>query len=105
MGLTISKLEVDTTLDWFEYVSSDSMHYGNGVGVFPFEKHLLDRLNACEDGQTVTLNESEIAIVYNWMRSAIDKNYGSEQYLTPVEKILHDKLVREMGKTDNKDNE
>jgi hypothetical protein len=97
MDLTLTKSEIGTILNWFEYVSADSMHYGNGIGVFPFEKHLLDRLNACNEGDTVVVDEAEIGIIYNWMESAIDKSYGSEQYLTPSEKVLHDKLMRAMG--------
>lgn len=99
MTLTLTKSEIGTVLGWFEYVSSDSMHYGNGIGMFPFEKHLVDRLTQCAEGQTVDLDDAEISIVYNWMESAVEKSYGSEQYFTPSEKALHDKLIEAMGQT------
>jgi hypothetical protein len=92
MTLKLSKIEADTVLEWFEYTHADSQHYGNGLVMFPFEKILVDKLNAIDESGTVELAENEIMTVHNWMEKAVNKDFGSEKYLLPIESFLADKL-------------
>jgi len=105
MTLKLSKIEAETVLEWFEYTHADSQHYGNGLAMFPFEKIIVDKMNALAEGGTVELAENEIAAVHNWMEKATDKDFGSQTYLLPIENMLHSKLnkaMKEMEKDSGK---
>jgi hypothetical protein len=92
MTLKLSKIEAETVLEWFEYTHADSQHYGNGLAMFPFEKMLVDKLNATEEGGTIDIADNELVTIYNWMEKAIDKDFGSQTYLLPIEDFLYKKL-------------
>ena len=96
MNLLFSCLEIETMLSWFGHESADAMHYGNGIGLFPFEKQLTDKLNNALEIElgSIALADSEIVVVHNWMEKATSNRFGSEKYLLPVEQMLFNKLNR-----------
>jgi hypothetical protein len=92
MTLKLSKIEAETVIEWFEYTHAESQHYGNGLVMFPFEKMLVDKLNAAQEGGIVDISDNEVVTIYNWMEKAIDKDFGTQTYLLPIEDLLYKKL-------------
>jgi len=66
---------------WYENVSQDQMHYGNGTVLFPQEGILINKLKKNTDEQ---LSEYEINMIKDWMPNS--------KYLFGIELDLYNKL-------------
>jgi hypothetical protein len=78
---------------WYEYVSQDSGHFGNGMAVFPGEALLIEKIR--KPDENVDFNEYEVEMIRDWMHRNIKRKYGDARYLIGVELNLYHKLACE----------
>lgn len=92
MVLQLSKGEIETILDWYEYSSKEMFRFGGGEMVFASDQSILASL---ESGKSnFTFCQHDLERIIEWMDTAINKRYGSEKYLFGFEQILYFKLKK-----------
>lgn len=84
--------EKKVILDWFEYVSEDSKHYGDGLVIFPDEARLIKKLKKQEE--ETDFNEFDIRMIVDWMNTNIKRRYGDAKFLIGEECSLFTKLAK-----------
>lgn len=93
--LSLSSGEINAIRSWYEYVNEEALHYGGGQLLLPSEQMLLRKINAHITGP-MSLTESEIAIIHDWMTQTVERKYGGEKYLFGYELLVYNKLKSTM---------
>lgn len=75
---------------WYEYISRDSQHYGNGAVLFTNEGILLNKINAATD--ETEFSDYDQDLIRDWMISNIKRKYGDSKVLLGAEQTLYEKL-------------
>lgn len=93
--LNLSSGEIRAIRSWYEYVNDDSLHYGGGQVLLPSEQMLLRKINGHIAGP-MSLTESEIEIIHDWMIRTVARKYGDASYLFGYELLVYNKLKSTM---------
>ncbi len=83
--------ECEQILAWYQNISQDFMHYGDGTVMFPDEAILVKRLSA-ETNIDEEFEGSDLHLIQDWMFKNIRGKYGDSISLIGVEKDLYEKL-------------
>lgn len=78
-------------LAWYENISQDFMHYGDGTVVFPSEAILVEQLSS-NDNLDREFEGSDLNLIRDWMYKNIRQKYGDSISLMGVEHDLYEKL-------------
>ncbi len=62
--MRLTSYEARHILHWAGYTTDDSMHWGNGQVLLPFESELLKKLNEIND--EIELELPEVNLIYFW---------------------------------------
>jgi hypothetical protein len=93
MDITISRIEKETLLAWYETAKTRAGRFGDGNAAFPDEARLVAEFTG-HAGGAFEVNQTRLNIMLSWAESAVDAHFGGGAITNPDEAALLDKLKR-----------
>ena len=89
-------LEITAILSWYDYLKNNSVLPGRFDPLLPLEEGLVHKLEHHEN-EAVTFTETEIELLYGWMKRVVYSKYGSVERLFGYERRAYMKLKTREG--------
>ncbi len=70
----------------YDFCVKDSLHYGNGVAIFPGEQQLLNKVIGEES--TFELTDNQVDLLYSWLKKYMNPGYGTQNIFMGAEADL-----------------